>query len=122
MRDRSPRERPPRKRTVAPLEPSADAGPEPVELPVEAELDLHAFSPRDIPSVVLAYLDEAAARGYREVRLIHGKGIGWQRDRVRRLLSEHRLVETFADAPAERGHWGATLVRLRPPPCDQRSP
>jgi dsDNA-specific endonuclease/ATPase MutS2 len=87
--------------------------PGPVDLPVEDHLDLHAFSPQEILEVVRSYLEEAAARGFPEVRLIHGKGIGFQRERIRELLAGHPLVESFADAPAERGHWGATVVRLR---------
>jgi dsDNA-specific endonuclease/ATPase MutS2 len=94
--------------------------PDPVPIPIEDHLDLHAFRPRDIPDVVRDYLDEAAARGLREVRLIHGKGIGVQRERVRGVLAEHPGVESFADAPAGRGHWGATLVRLRPLTTDPK--
>lgn len=84
-------------------------------MPVEPVLDLHAFPPREIPDVVQSYLEEAHIRGFREVRLIHGKGIGVQRERIRSLLAGHPLVERFADAGAERGHWGATLVWLRSP-------
>jgi DNA-nicking Smr family endonuclease len=87
--------------------------PEPVALPIEDSLDLHTFAPRDVASVVEEYLIEAAARGFREVRLIHGRGIGVQREIVRSVLSRHPLVESFADAPSERGGWGATVVRLR---------
>ena len=87
--------------------------PEPVALPIEDSLDLHTFAPRDVASVVEEYLTEAAARGFREVRLIHGRGIGVQREIVRGVLSRHPLVESFADAPAERGGWGATVARLR---------
>ena len=86
---------------------------EPVALPIEDSLDLHTFAPRDVASVVEEYLIEAAARGFREVRVIHGRGIGVQREIVRSALSGHPLVESFADAPAERGGWGATVVRLR---------
>ena len=86
---------------------------EPVALPIEDSLDLHTFAPRDVASVVEEYLIEAAARGFREVRVIHGRGIGVQREIVRSALSRHPLVESFADAPAERGGWGATVVRLR---------
>jgi DNA-nicking Smr family endonuclease len=93
-------------------EPLAEEPP-PAVLPIEDALDLHPFAPREIPDVVAAYLEEAAAKGFREVRLIHGKGIGVQRERIRALLSRHPRVEGFADAPAERGHWGATIVRLR---------
>ena len=87
--------------------------PDPVALPIEDSLDLHTFAPRDVASVVEEYLTEAAARGFREVRLIHGRGIGVQREIVRGVLSRHPLVESFVDAPAERGGWGATVARLR---------
>jgi DNA-nicking Smr family endonuclease len=86
---------------------------EPVPLPIEDALDLHTFAPRDVASVVEEYLIEAAARGFREVRVIHGRGIGVQREIVRAVLGRHPLVEAFADAPPERGGWGATIVRLR---------
>ena len=90
-----------------------DEDDEPVALPIEDSLDLHTFSPRDVASVVDEYLIEAAARGFREVRVIHGRGIGVQREIVRGVLTRHPLVESFADAPPERGGWGATVVRLR---------
>ncbi len=87
---------------------------EPVPLPIEDALDLHAFAPRDVASVVEEYLEAAHARGFREVRLIHGRGTGTQRRVVRAVLARHPLVAGFADAPPERGGWGATVVRLRP--------
>ncbi len=86
---------------------------EPVRVPIEDALDLHAFAPRDIPSVVTEYLDAAHARGFTEVRLIHGRGIGIQREIVRSVLARHPLVAGYTDAPPERGGWGATIVRLR---------
>ena len=89
--------------------------PDPVPLPIEDSLDLHAFAPRDVRSVVDEYLHEAAARGFREVRLIHGRGTGFQRAVVQTLLSGHPLVLDFTDAPADRGGWGATVVALRRP-------
>lgn len=90
-----------------------DPFPEPVELPVEDALDLHAFSPKDIPSVVESYLEAAVEAGYREVRVIHGRGIGVQKKRVQSVLSRSLLVEGYQDAPPERGGWGATLVWLK---------
>ena len=87
--------------------------PEPVDLPIEDSLDLHAFAPSDVRPVLEEYLKEAAAKGFREVRLIHGRGIGVQRKIVQALLSGHPLVERFFDAPAERGGWGATVVVLK---------
>ena len=87
---------------------------EPIELPIEDALDLHAFAPRDVASVVAEYLDAAHARGFAEVRLIHGRGIGVQRKIVQSVLARHPLVAGFADAPPERGGAGATIVRLRP--------
>ena len=88
-------------------------GDEPVPLPIEDAIDLHTFAPRDVASVVEEYLTEAAARGFREVRVIHGRGMGVQREIVRGVLGRHPLVESFAEAPPERGGWGATVVRLR---------
>lgn len=91
--------------------------PDPIILPIEDSLDLHTFSPRDVPSVVDEYLQQAVGRGFSEVRLIHGKGIGVQRAIVQRLLAGHPLVAGFFDAPEERGGWGATVVRLRLEPA-----
>jgi DNA-nicking Smr family endonuclease len=88
--------------------------PAPVHVPIEDALDLHAFRPADIRSVVEEYLLAAQARGFREVRLIHGRGIGVQRAIVQSLLATHPLVLRFADAPEDRGGRGATLVLLRP--------
>ena len=86
---------------------------EPINVPIEDSLDLHAFAPKDVRPVVDEYLKEAASRGFREVRLIHGRGIGVQRASVQSLLAGHSLVERFFDAPPERGGWGATIVVLR---------
>lgn len=86
---------------------------EPLLLPIEDSLDLHAFAPRDIPSVVNEYLEEARRRGFTEVRLIHGRGKGVQRAVIQSLLATHPLVARFFDAPPERGGWGATVVVLR---------
>ena len=75
----------------------------PVVVPIEDALDLHAFAPREIPSVVESYLEAALEAGFHEVRLIHGRGRGVQRRRVHEVLSASPLVERFADAPPERG-------------------
>ena len=99
--------------TPDPPGPPSGPDPSPVQIPIEDALDLHAFMPRDVRSVVDEYLHAAAARGFREVRLIHGRGIGVQRQAVRALLNGHPLVAAFRDAPAERGGWGATIVALR---------
>jgi len=92
---------------------AAAVGDEPVRIPIEDALDLHAFAPRDIPSVVAEYLEAAHARGFTEVRLIHGRGVGVQRRIVRSLLTDHPRVAAFADAPPDRGGFGATIVRLK---------
>ncbi len=92
--------------------PDENPFPEIVELPIEDAIDLHPFAPRDIPEVVASYLEAAHAAGFREVRLIHGRGIGVQRERVRATLARHPLVTRFADATPERGGWGATIAWL----------
>lgn len=89
-----------------------DDGELPVEVPVEASLDLHSFAPRDIPSVVAEYLAVAHAAGLREVRLIHGRGKGVQRARVHALVVASPLVTRAYEAPPDRGGWGATVVEL----------
>ena len=83
---------------------------DPHEIPIEPSLDLHAFAPRDIPSVADEYIRAAHERGLREVRLIHGRGKGVQRGIVQNVLEKHPLVEEFWDA-AET-HLGATVARL----------
>jgi DNA-nicking Smr family endonuclease len=95
---------------------AVDSDSEPVRVPIEDALDLHAFAPRDVRSVVDDYLHAAAERGFTEVRLIHGRGRGVQRASVQSLLARHPLVLSFADASPERGGWGATIVRLRSEP------
>ena len=84
---------------------------DPDRIPIEAELDLHTFAPRDIPSVVDEYLRAAHEAGVREVRLIHGRGMGVQRARVQQVLREHPLVESYGDAT--ESHLGATVARLK---------
>ena len=86
------------------------ASGEPVQLEVTDVLDLHTFAPRDIPAVVEAYLEEARAKGFKTVRIIHGKGKGVQRARVQAALSRTPFVESFQDAPMGAGGWGATIV------------
>ncbi len=82
-------------------------------VPIGDSFDLHSFRPEDVRSVVDEYLREAAAAGYREVRLIHGKGIGVRRAEVRRLLAGRDDVAGYLDAPPERGGSGATIVLLK---------
>jgi dsDNA-specific endonuclease/ATPase MutS2 len=84
---------------------------DPHRVPIEDHLDLHAFAPRDIPSVVEAYIEAAVSAGFREVRVIHGRGRGIQRGIVQATLDRHPDVEEFRDDTAS--HLGATLVRLR---------
>lgn len=91
-----------------------DWEPEIVELPITDVLDLHSFRPAEVPDVVREYLDAAAERGFEELRIIHGKGIGVQRRTVRTLLERDPRVTAFGDAPGEAGGWGATWARLRP--------
>lgn len=84
---------------------------DPIELPIEDRLDLHTFQPRDVPSLVEEYLHQAVLKGFRHVRIIHGRGIGVQREIVHSILHKHPQVLSFSDAPDR----GATEVTLLPP-------
>ncbi len=86
---------------------------EETRIPIEDSFDLHSFLPRDVADALSDYLDEAANRGWREVRIIHGKGKGVRRAEVRRLLAQNPRVVEFFDAPPGRGEFGATVVVLR---------
>ncbi len=86
---------------------------EPVEIPIDGELDLHTFSPREISSLIPEYLSECLKAGIMEVRIVHGKGRGVLRESVHAILKRMDMVESFMIAPSHRGHWGATIVRLR---------
>jgi DNA-nicking Smr family endonuclease len=86
---------------------------EPVTLPLTGDLDLHPFSPREIPSVVEEYVRACRARGLLRLRLAHGRGKGVQRAVVRRVLASMPEVVSFSDAAPEAGGWGATVVVLR---------
>ena len=97
--------------------PSADAAS---ELPVDGELDLHNFRPREIKPLVLAYLDACLARGITQVRIVHGKGVGNLRRTVHALLERHPRVRDYRIAGHGGGSWGATLVDLSPGPGDDR--
>lgn len=86
--------------------------PEPIELEITDSLDLHSFAPRDVKNVVQNYLVEANKK-FRLVRIIHGKGIGVQREIVRKVLSETDFVKTFKTADEFSGSWGATIVEFK---------
>lgn len=86
---------------------------EPVKLPLEDCIDLHTFSPKDIPEILASYLEECYEAGLKEVRIIHGKGIGVQREIVRKTLSRSSLIDNFYQAPPEAGGWGATIATIK---------
>src|SRR5687768_14228578 len=94
-----------------------DDGEPPEEIVLEPTdvLDLHSFPPRHVAELVRDYLDVAVERGWPQVRIVHGKGAGVQRERVRSILAADPRVEAFGDAPGEAGGWGATWARLRTP-------
>lgn len=85
---------------------------EPFEIDITDSLDLHAFHPKDVKAVTLAYLEEARRKGFRVVRLIHGKGVGVQREIVRGVLSETSFVKKFRSGDEFSGGWGATIAEL----------
>lgn len=85
---------------------------EPFEIEITDSIDLHAFAPRDVKSVTETYLEEAMKRNFRTVRIIHGKGIGVQREIVRKVLENNDYVESFKTGDEFSGNWGATIVKL----------
>jgi len=84
-----------------------------VRIPIEDWIDLHTFQPKDIPSLLEEYLSQCHRKGLREIRIVHGKGKGIQREIVQSFLRKSPLVKTFRMAPLETGSWGATLVSLK---------
>jgi dsDNA-specific endonuclease/ATPase MutS2 len=86
---------------------------EPIRIPVTDVFDLHTVAARDVPGVVEEYLQEARRLGFYALRIIHGRGIAVQREIVRSVLARTDFVESFGDAPADAGGWGATVVTLR---------
>jgi len=86
---------------------------DPIQIPITDTFDLHTIAPRDVKAAIEAYLEEAHKLGLTALRIIHGRGIGVQREIVRSVLARTEFVESFGDAPAEAGGWGATIVTLR---------
>jgi DNA-nicking Smr family endonuclease len=86
---------------------------EPFELEITDTIDLHAFNPKDVKAVVETYLQQAREKNFRVVRIVHGKGIGVQRETVRRILERTDFVESFKGAPEFMGNWGATIVKFK---------
>lgn len=84
----------------------------PVDIEITDSIDLHSFRPDEIRNVVEAYLAEAHKKGFTVVRIIHGKGVGVQREIVRKVLSETDFVRGFKNAPEFSGSWGATIAEL----------
>ena len=85
----------------------------PVRVPLEDSLDLHSFLPREVPALLEEYLAECVKAGILDVRIIHGKGKGFLREKVHSLLRKSSLVESFVLADHTGGSWGATVVRLK---------
>ncbi len=86
---------------------------EPIRIPVTDIFDLHTVQPKDVEEVVEAFLEEANRLGLKALRIIHGRGIGVQREIVRAVLAHTPFVLSYQDAPLEAGGWGATIVTLR---------
>jgi dsDNA-specific endonuclease/ATPase MutS2 len=86
---------------------------DPFRIPIRDVFDLHSVPPKDVEGVVEEYLVEAHKLGLKALRIIHGRGVGVQRETVRRVLARTEFVEAFGDAPGEAGGWGATVVTLR---------
>jgi dsDNA-specific endonuclease/ATPase MutS2 len=86
---------------------------EPIRIPITDVFDLHSVPPRDVRPIVEEYLAEAHRLGFKALRIIHGRGIGVQRELVRSVLAQTPYVASYSDAPLDAGGWGATIVTLR---------
>ena len=86
---------------------------DPISIPITDTFDLHTIAPADVKAAVEAYLEEAHKLGLTAIRIVHGRGIGVQREVVRAALARFEPVIDFRDAPQEAGGWGATIVTLR---------
>jgi DNA-nicking Smr family endonuclease len=95
---------------------------QPIEYPIDGILDLHGFKPKEVKDLVPHYLRECQKRGILRVRVIHGKGIGMLRQTVHTLVQRMPEVISFEQASAEFGHWGATIVHLRPMGTNNNQP
>jgi len=94
-------------------DPQEEWVPQPMVVPIADELDLHTFNPRDLPQLLPEYLRACREKGIFSLRIIHGKGRGILKQRVRSILKAESGVASFGDAPSEAGGWGATLVNLK---------
>lgn len=86
---------------------------EPIEIPIDGTLDLHAFHPRDVKELLIDYLDACSEKGIFKVRVVHGKGIGTLRETVHAQLRKMEMVERFHLGDETSGSWGATWVYLK---------
>jgi dsDNA-specific endonuclease/ATPase MutS2 len=86
---------------------------EPVEIEVTSVFDLHGFQPKEVALATRTYLEEARKMNFPFVRIIHGRGVGVQRDIVRKILAQSDFVKSFKDAPNKAGGWGATVVKMK---------
>ena len=87
----------------------------PIIIPIKDVLDLHTFQPAEVPDLLEEYFAACVENVIYSVRVIHGKGKGILKKRVRELLKKNSLVASFREAPGDAGGWGATLVELVPP-------
>ena len=99
---------------MTPGDPPEPEEPAPVEVPIDGQLDLHLFRPKDVPALVSDYLDECRRLGILHVRIVHGKGIGALRETVHRVLARRQDVASFRLDSETGAGWGATLVELKP--------
>ena len=86
---------------------------QPIVVPIDGVLDLHTFAPTELKGLLQDYIDACLESNIYDLRIIHGKGSGVMRSRVRSLLEKESRVQAFENAPTDAGGWGATLVTLK---------
>jgi len=87
---------------------------DPIEIPINGELDLHTFSPKEVKSLLYEYISACMDKNIFSIRIIHGKGKGILKETVRKVLEEHPDVVSITNAPPNAGGWGATLIKVNP--------
>jgi DNA-nicking Smr family endonuclease len=80
---------------------------------IQDGVDLHGLNRDQAAAMVVEFLNHCLGRGLRCVRIVHGKGLGILKAKLRKWLPQREEVLAFCQAPASEGGSGALLVLLK---------